>query len=59
MLVSPNKSTNVPPGPSLKGGKSRRMKHSKKHQNRTINDFGFTTKQVEKDFAFVYKEYFS
>ena len=34
------------------------IKHSKKHQNRTIDDFGFTTKQVEKDFAFVYEEYF-
>ena len=35
------------------------IKHVKKHQNKTINDFGFTTKQVKKDFAFVYEEYFS
>lgn len=35
MLVSPNKSSNVPPGPSLKGGKSRRMKHSKKQKKRS------------------------
>lgn len=35
------------------------MKHIKKHQNKTINDFGFTEKQIKEDFAFVYEEYFS
>ena len=35
------------------------IKHVKKHQNKTIDDFGFTAKQVKKDFAFVYEEYFS
>ena len=35
------------------------IKHIKKHQNKTIDDFGFTTRQVKKDFAFVYEEYFS
>ena len=35
------------------------IKHIKKHQNKTINDFGFTEKQIKEDFAFVYEEYFS
>ena len=35
------------------------IKHIKKHQNKTINDFGFTEKQIKEDFAFVYQEYFS
>jgi len=35
------------------------MKHIKKHHNKTINDFGFTEKQIKEDFAFVYEEYFS
>ena len=35
------------------------IKHIKKHQNKTIDDFGFTAKQVKRDFAFVYEEYFS
>ena len=35
------------------------IKHIKKHQNKTINDFGFTEKQIKDDFAFVYEEYFS
>ena len=35
------------------------IKHIKKHQNKAINDFGFTEKQIKEDFAFVYEEYFS
>lgn len=37
MLVSPNKSSNVPPGPSLKGGKGRRMhsRSNKRHKKRS------------------------
>tara|TARA_X000001036_G_scaffold293933_1_gene273126 strand:- start:399 stop:1502 length:1104 start_codon:yes stop_codon:yes gene_type:complete len=34
-------------------------KYAKKHQNKTINDFGFTQEQIKEDFAFVYKEYFN
>jgi len=33
-------------------------KYTKKHQNKTINDFGFTQEQIKEDFDFVYKEYF-
>ena len=36
-----------------------KKKYIKKHQNKTINDFGFTQEQIKEDFAFVYKEYFN
>ena len=29
-----------------------------KHQNKNIEDYGFTKKQILNDFDFVYKEYF-
>jgi hypothetical protein len=35
------------------------IKHIKKHQNKTIRDFGFTEKKIKEDFAFVYQEYFN
>ena len=35
------------------------LKYRKKHQNKTIDDFGFTKKQIKDDFDFVYDEYFS
>ena len=33
-------------------------KYVKKHQNKTIEDYGFTKKQILNDFDFVYQEYF-
>ena len=33
-------------------------KYTKKHQNKTIKDYGFTKKQILNDFDFVYQEYF-
>ncbi len=33
-------------------------KYIKKHQNKTIEDYGFTKKQILNDFDFVYQEYF-
>ena len=33
-------------------------KYVKKHQNKTIEDYGFTKKQILHDFDFVYQEYF-
>jgi len=33
-------------------------KYVKKHQNKSIEDYGFTKKQILNDFDFVYQEYF-
>ena len=33
-------------------------KYTKKHQNKTIEDYGFTKKQILSDFDFVYQKYF-
>tara|TARA_Y100000748_G_C15196384_1_gene371632 strand:+ start:221 stop:370 length:150 start_codon:yes stop_codon:yes gene_type:complete len=33
-------------------------RYVKKHQNKNIEDYGFTKKQILNDFDFVYKEYF-
>ena len=33
-------------------------KYVKKHQNKTIEDYGLTKKQILNDFDFVYQEYF-
>ena len=35
-----------------------RKKYIKKHQNKNIEDYGFTKKQILSDFDFVYQEYF-
>ena len=34
-------------------------KYVKKHQNKSIADYGFTKKQILNDFDFVYQEYFT
>jgi hypothetical protein len=34
------------------------QRYIKKHQNKTIEDYGFTKKQILNDFDFVYQEYF-
>ena len=31
----------------------------KKHQNKTISDFGLSDKKIRKDFDFVYQKYFN
>ena len=35
-----------------------KKKYVKKHQNKNIEDYGFTKKQILSDFDFVYQEYF-
>lgn len=36
-----------------------KKKYVKKHQNKSIEDYGFTKKQILDDFDFVYQEYFT
>ena len=34
-------------------------KYVKKHQNKTVSDFGLSDKKIRRDFDFVYKKYFN
>ena len=34
-------------------------KYVKKHQNKTVSDFGLSDKKIRKDFDFVYEKYFN
>ena len=36
-----------------------RQTYVKKHQNKTVIDFGFNTEEIKKDFDFIYKKYFN
>ena len=34
-------------------------KYVKKHQNKTVSDFGLSDKRIRRDFDFVYEKYFN